>query len=416
MSEKRQLGSILLESGRITQADVERVLEHQRTNGGFFGQALVALEIVTRDEIDWALASQFDLPYIFPNPDSVDRDAAMLVAADWALAHLAVPIVRAGDTITVVVADPMQKQAFDDLRSRTGFEVELALASPTRIRELIRALYGDTEQPAEEERTPISLVEFFATALDQHPDALGISVRGPVAWAWYERDAVHRRALNDGWEDALSEIVRPSPGEQMDSTVEGLVSWTATLNRGGSFMPVDAQALVGAGGVEYLFRPLTAGAASRSMSRSMALPTGIVAELRLLARSGKAVVALASKDPELARAVLPYLPSLVRQEVVRAVHICADRESMPRVYTIHPRPGDEMFDSLESYRFDSVTVDLSADDYPVGQILQAAPLSFAYLREPDWQRRLPELGIKWILSADREERGGIAWELRAVNA
>ncbi len=416
MSEKRQLGSILLESGRITQADVDRVLEHQRTNGGFFGQALIALEIVTRDEIDWALASQFDLPYIFPNAETVDRDAAMLVAADWALAHLAVPIVRTDDTITVVVADPMQRQAFDDLRSRTGFEVELALASPTRIRELIRALYGDTEQPDEEDRTPVSLIEFFGTALDQQPDALGVSVRGPVAWAWYERDTVRRRPLNEGWEDALSEIVRPSPGEQLDSSVEGIVSWTATLNRSGSFMPVDAQALIGAGGIEYLFRPLTAGAASRALSRSMALPTGIVAELRLLARSGKAVVALVSKDPELARAVLPYLPSLVRQEVVRAVHICAERDSMPRVYTIHPVPDDEMFDSLESYRFDALTVDLSATEYPVGQILQAAPMSFAYLREADWMRRLPELGIKWILSADRDERGGIGWELRAANA
>jgi hypothetical protein len=244
-------------------------------------------------------------------------------------------------------------------------------------------------------------------------------VRGPVAWAWYERDtrdAVNRRALSDGWEDALSQIVRPSPGEQLDTTVEGLVSWTATLNRGGSLMPVDAQALVGAGGIEYLFRPLTAGAASRAMSRSMALPTGIVAELRLLARSGKASVALASQDPELARAVLPYLPSLVRQEVMRAVHLCAERDAVPRTYTIHPRPDDELFDALESYRFDSITVDLSADDFPVGQILQAAPMSFAYLREADWQRRLPELGIKWILSADRDERGVLNWELRAANA
>jgi hypothetical protein len=51
----------------------------------------------------------------------------------------------------------------------------------------------------------------------------------------------------------------------------------------------------------------------------------------------------------------------------------------------------------------------------VGQILQAAPLSFAYLREPDWQRRLSELGVRWILSAERDARGAISWELRAAN-
>src|SRR5207249_1953010 len=155
------------------------------------------------------------------------------------------------------------------------FEVDLALASPTRIRELIRTLYGDQEQPAEEERTPVSLTEFFTIALEKHADSLGVSVRGPVAWSWYVRDVVHRRPLAEGWEDALGEIVRPSPAEQLDSTVEGLVSWTGTLNRGGSFVPIDAQALVGAGGIEYLFSPLQAGAGSRALSRSMALPTGI---------------------------------------------------------------------------------------------------------------------------------------------
>jgi type IV pilus assembly protein PilB len=66
MTERRQLGAILLESGRITDEDVRRVLEHQRVHGGFFGQALVALGMVSREEIDWALASQFDLPFIFP--------------------------------------------------------------------------------------------------------------------------------------------------------------------------------------------------------------------------------------------------------------------------------------------------------------------------------------------------------------
>ena len=75
MTGKRQLGTILLESGRITQADVQRVLDYQRVHGGFFGQAIVALGILTRDEVDYFLSHQLDLPYIFPNAAAVDREA-----------------------------------------------------------------------------------------------------------------------------------------------------------------------------------------------------------------------------------------------------------------------------------------------------------------------------------------------------
>jgi hypothetical protein len=192
------------------------------------------------------------------------------------------------------------------------------------------------------------------------------------------------------------------------------VTWAASLKHGGSFVRVDAQALVGAGGIEYLFRPLSAAAASRALARGMQLPPGIVAELRLLARSGRAVIAVASKDAELARGVLPYLPSLVRQAFVRAVHLCASDGALAPVYTIHPQPHQDLFEVLEAYHFEAITVDLPISDYPMGQILRAAPLSFAYLAEEDWQSRLADLGIRWILSADRDARGAIGWELRAA--
>ncbi len=35
---------------------------------------------VSQDELKWALASQFDLPYIFPESDSIDPEAAALVS------------------------------------------------------------------------------------------------------------------------------------------------------------------------------------------------------------------------------------------------------------------------------------------------------------------------------------------------
>jgi hypothetical protein len=62
MAGRRKIGAILKEAGHITEADVQRVLEYQRTQGGFFGQALVSLGLVSAEEVERALAAQMGLP------------------------------------------------------------------------------------------------------------------------------------------------------------------------------------------------------------------------------------------------------------------------------------------------------------------------------------------------------------------
>jgi type IV pilus assembly protein PilB len=256
MNEKRQLGAILLESGRITDADVQRVLEYQRAHGGFFGQGLVALGIVTREEIDWALASQFDIPFIFPNADAVDREAARVVPADWALAHMAVPIVKSGGSLTFVVADPLHRETIQELRARTGCEIEMALASATRIRELIHAVYDATQSERVEGAAAMSLGDFLAQAVDRGAERFGISVRGNSAVAWWRsRGETHRAPLQDGWNSALGESLEPSVDDRIAGLTEGQVDWNPALRRAGSSVQLTARAMVGVGGYELMFRP-----------------------------------------------------------------------------------------------------------------------------------------------------------------
>src|SRR5947209_10225058 len=49
------LGDILVAKGLVSPEDVKRVLEHQRHNGGRFGEAMAALGILTKEQIDKVL-------------------------------------------------------------------------------------------------------------------------------------------------------------------------------------------------------------------------------------------------------------------------------------------------------------------------------------------------------------------------
>ena len=409
MGVRRQLGDILLESGRITQEDVDQVLDYQRTHGGYFGQGVVALGILSREEIDWALASQFDLPFIFPNAANVDRETAMLVPADWALAHLAVPIVKAGRALTVVVADPLDSAVLDDLHARTGLDVDIALASASRIRELIRTIYGDVSSKADDV-APDSLTGFIRYAFESGADRIGISVRGGNATGWFKAAAGRQRTpLTDGWSTLLEDMLDPSPFSETVAAPGTVHSYEATLNRGGTDALVDVQVSTSDGGAEYLLQMRRTTPSRRTTTAT--LPPSVAAELRLIARSGNARVGVPTGEDDVGRELLPQLPVLVFGGDVRSAHV-TEREDAVKAFVLHPGT-DDFIEALNAYDFDVVTVDLPQDDERVTAVMHCAPLSFALLADISDRAALVNAGFNWLLSVSRDQ-DSLAWELRPM--
>jgi protein-tyrosine kinase len=58
------IGSLLLESGKLTAEDAERIVRLQRTEGVRFGEAAKMLGLISDTDIEQVLARQFDYPYI----------------------------------------------------------------------------------------------------------------------------------------------------------------------------------------------------------------------------------------------------------------------------------------------------------------------------------------------------------------
>lgn len=74
----RSIGSILLDSGRLSPEDAERILRMQKDEGLRFGAAAVRLGLLTEDDIRQALSHQFDYPYLSREDTSLHQE---LVAA-----------------------------------------------------------------------------------------------------------------------------------------------------------------------------------------------------------------------------------------------------------------------------------------------------------------------------------------------
>jgi receptor protein-tyrosine kinase len=74
----RCIGALLVEDGKLTPREVERVLERQRKEHTRFGEAAVRLGLITEDDVRYALAKQFVMPHFTPASEGPSRE---LVAA-----------------------------------------------------------------------------------------------------------------------------------------------------------------------------------------------------------------------------------------------------------------------------------------------------------------------------------------------
>lgn len=413
---ERTIGEILVESGRLSEDDVARALEYQREHGGYFGEALLAEGFVSEEELEWSLASQYDLPYVFPDADSIDPEAAAMVSPEWALANLALPILKTAETLTVVVDSPIKSEAIDHLRARTDLRVELALASSSRIRELIRRVYARPHEPDEGDRpSPVSVTDFFRLALEATSRRFGISNRRHRAWAWYE-DAgrIRRRPMEGLWHSELAELVSPSPDEE-NVAERRRHTWTAQVNREGIVTPVEMRYMADESGAEYLFRPVAERAELEE--RFSPPPPGILSEIRLLARSGTARFIVITEPEELGGEILPHLPTLILDPSWRAIYLTdRDHEPSDEAFSVE-MPDDreawrEEFESLRGFHFDVVTADLSAPPEEwAAAALDVAAVAFLRWNDPDDRRVAQDAGVRWELGIAREEGDRLEWSL-----
>jgi len=67
------IGTILIQAGLLSLEDAERIMQLQRELGIRFGAAALQLGILTQADIDFALARQFDYPYVVNNESQISE-------------------------------------------------------------------------------------------------------------------------------------------------------------------------------------------------------------------------------------------------------------------------------------------------------------------------------------------------------
>jgi type IV pilus assembly protein PilB len=145
-----RLGEILLKESLITQDQLDKALEFQRSNGGKLGSCLTKMGFITDDDITGVLSRQYGVPSINLKYYEIDPIVIKLIPQDTALRYQVVPLSRVGSVLTIAMTDPTNVFAMDDIKFMTGFNVEPVVASESAIAEAIVRFYGGGHSNQEE--------------------------------------------------------------------------------------------------------------------------------------------------------------------------------------------------------------------------------------------------------------------------
>jgi len=137
------LGSILVRCKLITPEQLEQALERQRETGKRIGETLLEMGFLSEDQLQWALGTQLDIPYVHLTPDIVDREVVRSVPEKILRRYQVVPIMRSGDELTLVMADPLDRQAIVDIEMITGCRVNPAFGLSQEILSTINEVFAE---------------------------------------------------------------------------------------------------------------------------------------------------------------------------------------------------------------------------------------------------------------------------------
>jgi general secretion pathway protein E len=140
--ERKRLGEILIERGKLDAAGLDRALRIQEDSGEKLGVLLVTLGVVAQRDVSEALADQLGLPLVeaasYPElPILEERVSARFLRESRAL-----PLAEDESELALAMADPTDEYTVNAFEMVTGRKVRPQVAIPMELEAALERLYG----------------------------------------------------------------------------------------------------------------------------------------------------------------------------------------------------------------------------------------------------------------------------------
>jgi type IV pilus assembly protein PilB len=124
------MGQILVESGLITELQLQHALEQQKQTGERLGRVILAMGLASQDDIAAAVARQLGVDFVNLSDIILDEAILLRVPEHLARRHHVIPISVENGAMGLGMEDPLDIVAADDLGKLTRLAIKPAVSTP----------------------------------------------------------------------------------------------------------------------------------------------------------------------------------------------------------------------------------------------------------------------------------------------
>lgn len=143
MVKRKRLGDMLKELNYISDYDLNEALNIQKATGKKLGEIFIDSGIISEGDLLKALEAQLGYPIVQLETISVDRDAVTTIPESLARKYNVLPIRFHEGKLVVLMNDPLNILAEEDVAIASGYAVEITLCTRDEIKSAIVRYYSE---------------------------------------------------------------------------------------------------------------------------------------------------------------------------------------------------------------------------------------------------------------------------------
>jgi type IV pilus assembly protein PilB len=143
-TSNKHLGELLVEKGVLDREQIAMAMAYQNEKGGLIGEILVELKFATEEDIAQALTCQYGFPFLPLSNYEIDREVLNAVPETVCKKYCLIPIDKIGKSLTVAMANPLNRTAVEDVEMLTGCSVQTFVSTAGDIKEAIKKYRSTT--------------------------------------------------------------------------------------------------------------------------------------------------------------------------------------------------------------------------------------------------------------------------------
>lgn len=137
-----KIGELLLQHTALTQEQLDEALRIQTDSGLLIGEILLKNNYIHPHDIIKVICHQVHIPYVTDIViDDIDPDISVNIPINYAKQNELLPTIETEYSVTVVISDPFNFDAINDLQEIFKKEIKLLVCPPLKIQDAINRVY-----------------------------------------------------------------------------------------------------------------------------------------------------------------------------------------------------------------------------------------------------------------------------------